>query len=370
MQNKVFNSLAIAALLMSLTGCATTGLFKFGHNDFPTAGPNNPVTEIMGVWQPGVGIGVDNKACRGFTGQVVFFSQRGDTPVQVNGDVKIIVYDDQGTAEEQVKPIGEHEFAPRAWNALLSKGPLGATYQIFVPYTRPGHHAAKCALRIRFTPRDGARTAVYSEMVNIVLEGKKKSSTTDNPGVGSPDGGNYDDSPTADAASRKPPHVRGLADAIPLTGELQASQTRRKPAAELTDDEKARIIREARARLKAETNGKVELVSHEESDPDAVPAKTRPGIERPRKPTRNKVGRSSRDDFDVLDAVDSDELASLRVGRRGAFHRHDFDDDDEAPPEATTLSPSRSTKPMSRANEEGEAIEEPANRRRHLLEDE
>src|SRR5262249_49279540 len=146
----------------------------------------------------------------------------------------------------------------------------------------------------------------------------------------------YDDSPTAAAASRKPPHARGLAEAIPLTGELQASQSRRTPAAELTEAEKARIIREARARLKAETNGKVELVSHEEIDSDVGSARTRPEIERLRKPTKNKSSRFSRDEFDASNEVDSDEFASLPVRRRGSAHRHDFDDENDTTVEPTT----------------------------------
>lgn len=363
MMNRIFASVVLGVLVANLGGCSTTGLFKSGHNDFPHAGPNNPVTEILGVWQPGTGLGLDNKPTRGFTGQVLFFAHKGDSPVQIDGEVQISVYDDQGTPAEQVQAIHNFDFAPRAWNALLDKGPLGATYNVFVPYTRAGRHEAKCAIRIRYTPKAGS--PVYSEMVNIVLEGKKKSTTTDSP-ANSSDGNNYDETPANAAAVRKPPHVHGLTDSIPMTADLQASRNRRHAAVELTDEEKARIIREARARLKAETDGRVALVSHEEFDAEENAESRRSAIERPRKPTRNKTRQVVATDLEPAESVDDDESAA-RPARRGLSPRSHVLADDDTFADTNPQSDSRSSRRKARVEvEEAEAT----NPRRHPLEEE
>src|SRR5262249_24611805 len=161
----------LALLFLGLAGCASTGLLKFSKDHFPRTGPKNPVIRIMGLWQTAEGMW-EGRTMRGFSGQILFFGQNSDVPAQVDGDVRIYVFDDQGSADDQVKAIHEFNFPAASWNALLSKGPLGATYSLFVPYTRPGIHEANCTLRIRYIPARGGMP-VYSEMVNVQLSGTK-----------------------------------------------------------------------------------------------------------------------------------------------------------------------------------------------------
>src|SRR5262249_41391086 len=141
--------------------------------DFPKSGPKNPVIRILGVWEPATGIGLDNKTTRGFSGQIYFFTQGSELAAAVDGDVRVYVFVDEGRPEDQMLELDEDNFDAKTWNAFLAKGPLGATYSVFIPYIRPGNHEAKCTLRIRYKPTNGP--VAYSEFVNICLEGKKKS---------------------------------------------------------------------------------------------------------------------------------------------------------------------------------------------------
>src|ERR1700686_4538346 len=104
MNSRSIAPLALIFLLVNLAGCATTGFFKFSKDQFPRTGPKNPVVRILGLWQVAEGLW-DGKTMRGFSGQVLFFGQTSDIPAQVDGDVLIYVFDDQGTSDAQIKPI-------------------------------------------------------------------------------------------------------------------------------------------------------------------------------------------------------------------------------------------------------------------------
>ncbi len=62
-----------------------------------------------------------------------------------------------------------------------------------------------------------------------------------------------------------------LSETISVPDEARASPARRHAVAELTEEERARIIREARARVRAETGGAVALVEHDELNAERPP---------------------------------------------------------------------------------------------------
>lgn len=160
------------SVVCSAIGCANGQLMGFG-NQSPKATLRNPVVQMLALWQPGDGIGLDDKSSRGFSGQVYFFTQNKDFPAIVDGTVRVYVFDNQGTEEEQGKPLHQFEFPPEAWDTHRFDSKLGTVYNVFVPYPRKGGHEAECTLQVRFTPRSGP--TVYTEMTKIVLPGMKQS---------------------------------------------------------------------------------------------------------------------------------------------------------------------------------------------------
>jgi hypothetical protein len=259
MPNPPIARLVLICLALCLTGCAGTSLFHFS-NDFPKPSLKDPVTRIVGLWQTAEGVAV-NEASRGFSGQILFFANDEKLPVQVDGEVMIYVFDDQGSQEEQIKPIRQWQYPATSWNALLGKGPLGATYNVFVPYTRPGFHQADCTLRVRYTPKQGP--TIYSEMVHIVLPGAKKK--TKSPAEAA---GTVSLTPAASPAGfspelmgAQPPHVQGVIEPIPVVASHEPSRPR---AAELTDEDRQRLMQAAKARLEADKHHRVELAGYEE----------------------------------------------------------------------------------------------------------
>ena len=305
----------VVFLLACLSGCASTGLLHFGSNEFPKAGPKNPVVRILGLWQASDGV-AGNRATRGFSGQIHFFA--GDKlSAQVDGEVMIYVFDDQGPEDEQAKPIHEFRYPAESWNALLGKGPLGATYSVFIPYTRPGFHQAKCSLRIRYTPKQGP--PVHSEFVNVVVPGTTKSKPEDETGTGPlPTKDPLAAAAAAAAALREPPRVKGTAEAIPVANSQEPSRPR---AAELTDADKQRLISAAKARLEAERNQRVELAGYEEPAGD--------------KPAENSGWKRRRpnilleEEEGVADGDRSERLAARSL-EKPSSKKHILDDESEA----------------------------------------
>src|SRR5690242_12594683 len=112
---------ALLCLVACLTGCAGTGLFH--TSEFPKASLKDPVARIVGLWQPEEGM-FKGQATRGFSGQILFFTKSAHAPAQVDGEVMIYVFDDQGSDEEQIKPIMQHRYESKTWNAFLAKGPI------------------------------------------------------------------------------------------------------------------------------------------------------------------------------------------------------------------------------------------------------
>lgn len=140
-----------------------------GPKEFPKATAENPAVEVVSVWQPAEGTGVNGLPSRGFAGQVMFFTRTSPEPVQVNGDVRIYLFDDTGTVEERKKPIHQFDFTPEAWNTHITDGTLGASYNVFIPYTKDNPYQTRCNLRVRIQQPN--KPPVFSEAIAVTLPG-------------------------------------------------------------------------------------------------------------------------------------------------------------------------------------------------------
>ena len=153
--------------LIALCGCQSIPLFsgaKYLESD-----DRHPVMEVLCVWEAAEGRGTDNLPCRGFGGQILCFASGYKEPVKVHGDVRVYVFDDHGVNGDSSLPIHQFDFTAEAWNTFLKPSSLGASYQIFVPYTRKGLDSASCTLRVRLTPEGG--TPIYSRLATVALTG-------------------------------------------------------------------------------------------------------------------------------------------------------------------------------------------------------
>ncbi len=158
--------------LLSVSGCGGGSSIRQwfgGPREFPKATAENPAVEVVSVWQPAEGTGINGLPTRGFAGQVMFFTRTSAEPVQVEGDIRIYVFDDTGSVEERKKPIHQFDFTPEAWNTHITDGTLGASYNVFIPYTKDNPYQTRCTLRVRIQQPN--KPPVFSESIAVTLPG-------------------------------------------------------------------------------------------------------------------------------------------------------------------------------------------------------
>lgn len=164
---------ALVMLLLvstSITGCtslAVTNWNWMSPKKFATA--KKPVIEILALWEPAEGKGVDGMPTRGFSGQIMFFQHGNSSPVYAKGEVMIHLYDDQGDLKEQSKPLHQYKFESGAWQVHAADSTLGPSYQVFIPYVRKGRKQVECALRVQLSQENAPE--IYSSMISVKLDG-------------------------------------------------------------------------------------------------------------------------------------------------------------------------------------------------------
>lgn len=163
--------LCLCGFLTLVSGCTSAGLnFNMFAEPHEKESDENFVEQVIPVWQEAEGAGLNPASVsKGFGGHIYFITHGRGLPSEVKGAVRIYIFDDLGTPEEQAKPIHQFDFPAESWKGHLAMSKLGPSYSIFVPYTRTGGRAANCALRIRYTPEKGA--PVFSQMVAIAMPG-------------------------------------------------------------------------------------------------------------------------------------------------------------------------------------------------------
>ena len=167
------SKLAAVALLTATCGCSSLAenfdaINPFGPS-YVTADTRNPAVEVACVWQPGEGRNSQGLPARGFSGQIYFFTRRDAEPVLVDGSVRVYLFTDHGTPDENSKPIRQFDYEPEAWAVHANMTSLGPAYSVFIPYPVVEPYQVRCQLRVRFTPQTGP--PIWSESITMTLDG-------------------------------------------------------------------------------------------------------------------------------------------------------------------------------------------------------
>ena len=171
---RIWRQLVICLLCFGpLTGCSSLALSTWNwQHSRQFATEKKPAVEVVALWEPAEGKGLDGLPTRGFAGQLLFFQHNNTSPVYVKGEVMIYLYDDQGQLSDQSKPIHQFKFDSGAWQVHAVESTLGPAYQVFIPYVRKGKEQTECALRVKLTQNQAPE--VYSRMVSVKLAGNKR----------------------------------------------------------------------------------------------------------------------------------------------------------------------------------------------------
>lgn len=219
----------LAAALLAITfasGCAglqISNLSSFTFAKYQTADAKHPAVNIITMWQAAEGPGRNGVPTRGFVGQILFFGM-DPAPLAVDGKVRIYLFDDHGTVQEQSRPMHEFDFDSKAWAAHLQVSRVGATYTVFLPYPRDDFHEAKCSLRLRFTPTTG--TTLYSDPMTVVLPGPALKPQTASAATATSPAAAPGGSPSRNAATHPSSNVGANATSRSPAGAVSLANTR------------------------------------------------------------------------------------------------------------------------------------------------
>lgn len=160
--------IAVSLFLVSHIGCASLELPGRGHS--ATADASRTAMRCLCLWQPVETVDPAGQPVRGFGGQVYFFTADSEVPVAVTGDVRVYVFDDVGTPEQQTRPKDVQNYDPLVWKSFETESQVGINYAMFVPYHQASKYETICSLRLRLVRPDG--TQLFSDMATVKLTGE------------------------------------------------------------------------------------------------------------------------------------------------------------------------------------------------------
>lgn len=178
---KLLISLCACTLLV---GCSSSTLLKSSGNVLTSPArlisssrKEPPIGKILCLWEAAEGQGLDGKPTRGFAGQIMFFTHGEPSPVRVKGKVRVFEYADYTSDRTDQKPDHLFEFDNGAWNAHITDGTIGETYNVFLPYVKGDTGHATCALRVEYESPEGRVTSSPYTEVTLVSKTSQQSLT-------------------------------------------------------------------------------------------------------------------------------------------------------------------------------------------------
>lgn len=171
--------IAIICSVFCLPGCATlvktsAMAVRAPVKAISAVGRQKRVSQILCLWEAAEGTGLDGKPARGFAGQIIFSGYGQESPIKVNGKVRIFEYTNYDPDEPDPVPAHLFEFSDGGWNAHLHEGTLGYTYNVFLPYVEQNTGHAVCALRVEYETEAGRVTSSPFTQVTLARKSSKR----------------------------------------------------------------------------------------------------------------------------------------------------------------------------------------------------
>jgi hypothetical protein len=161
---------ATSLFLFSSVGCSSLSLPHFDESE--TAAVSAKPARCLCLWQPVHGADASGQPVSGFGGQVYFFAAGSEEPIEVDGDVRVFIFDDIGTPEQQARPKDVQDYDSFVWKSFLTNSQFGPNYTVFVPHSTASKYESICSLRLRLDQPDGSQ--LFSDMATIKLAGEQR----------------------------------------------------------------------------------------------------------------------------------------------------------------------------------------------------
>ena len=161
---------ATSLFMFSSIGCTSLSVPHFGESKTENVGAKP--ARCLCLWQPVHGQDAAGQQVSGFGGQVYFFAAGSEEPIEVDGDVRVFVFDDVGTPEQQARPKDVQDYDSFVWKSFLNNSQFGSNYTVFVPHAAASNYESICSLRLRLKRPDGSQ--LFSDMATVKLAGERR----------------------------------------------------------------------------------------------------------------------------------------------------------------------------------------------------
>lgn len=122
---------------------------------------------ILPIWTDTVLHQPNQKGVRGFGGRVYFYKEGKDSPVPVDGNVTVYVFDGDFDSVDSTKPLKKYIITADQLEKLSSKSTLGVSYSLWIPWDEVGGASRKLNLIARFDGMQGG-TVISSSSAKLL----------------------------------------------------------------------------------------------------------------------------------------------------------------------------------------------------------
>jgi hypothetical protein len=118
--------------------------------------PQAPV-KVVAMWTHTVLYRADQpQPIRGFGGRLMFYGEKTDKPVKVEGTLTIYAFDETHSKKDDPKPSRKYVFTPDQFSLHYSKSEIGHSYSVWLPWDAASGAPCKVSLIARFMPKQGS----------------------------------------------------------------------------------------------------------------------------------------------------------------------------------------------------------------------
>lgn len=145
----------LPVLALVLSGCSSLDLsegLKWRDSDDEPQVPD----EIVDVWTDEI-LYQAGRSTRGFGGRLMFHNQESETPIKVEGELTVYLFDDRSEDPLHEKPIHKYIFPAEVFEKHYSKSKLGHSYSFWLPVDEVGGIEKKLTVITRFEPKLGGK---------------------------------------------------------------------------------------------------------------------------------------------------------------------------------------------------------------------
>ena len=163
------NRVLPAALLALVAGCAPLNFREPLQLPWVSAEKPQVPEEIVATWKDTVLTTPNRPATRGFGGRLMFYRDRGKSPVQVEGSLVVYAFDEDGRDPDDPKPDRKFVFTAEQFAKHYSKSEIGHSYSIWLPWDEVGGPQKTISLIVNFLPTGAG--VVKAEQTRHLLPG-------------------------------------------------------------------------------------------------------------------------------------------------------------------------------------------------------